>query len=691
MARKSTTSDTDPRLWGTRPVRWGLRMLELGGPLLIGTFSSDDCRQVAAFLGLDRSAHAKEGLPEQIMQAAGKRQAQLRGHADLGSTLSRNLNHLKKSFDFNAVELEIIAFRAMLRLHPGFAALANHFIGECIDLVFHQRLAAMFAVPAMVVANAFDPKGALCSSGIARVEEGLLGPTDHRIFLIGGLISRLVRPSASTEQLLASLLPCARTPRLQLDDYPHLRDEIRLLRQHLTRAISAHSIGVNVLLHGRPGTGKTELAAALATSLDCPLYELSSNHTQDLPSPRDRFSQIRQTQRLISVTGRGLLLIDEAEDLFPGRAHIREQTPAKSAVNECMEHNIVPTIWISNRGHDLDEAFLRRFDLVIHMQPLPASAKRTLLRTHFAPEVLDDKEVHRYADQRELTPAVLSRMALVARNGGSDEGMTIHSSMQILSRHYLQTLGVSEQIPDPTTPMLIHDLTLLNTDIPLDPIIAGLAATQGGARVLLHGPPGTGKTALGHAIATRLDRPLLQRQASSLLSAYVGETEHKLRDMFLEARRENAVLLLDEADSFLGERAQSRARWEVTQTNELLTQMEAYEGIFICTTNRLDQLEPAALRRFDLKVGFAPLRFDQGVALVRQCCSQLAIAWNPEWDNTLPTKISRLTGLTPGDAAAALRRLRLAADTPTVDLLLEALATECSYKPTAHRAIGFLA
>ena len=77
--------------------------------------------------------------------------------------------------------------------------------------------------------------------------------------------------------------------------------------------------------------------------------------------------------------------------------------------------------------------------------------------------------------------------------------------------------------------------------------------------------------------------------------------------MFREAATEKAVLLLDEADSFLADRKSARSSWEVTQVNEILQQMENFSGVFICATNLVTSLDAAALRRFTFKIKFLPL------------------------------------------------------------------------------------
>ena len=103
--------------------------------------------------------------------------------------------------------------------------------------------------------------------------------------------------------------------------------------------------------------------------------------------------------------------------------------------------------------------------------------------------------------------------------------------------------------------------------------------------LLLTGPPGTGKTALAHHLARLLDRPLLEKRGSDLLSPYVGRTEAAIAAAFAEARRQGAVLLFDELDSILFDRSTARTSWEVTQVNELLTWLDRHPLPVVAATN----------------------------------------------------------------------------------------------------------
>ncbi len=142
------------------------------------------------------------------------------------------------------------------------------------------------------------------------------------------------------------------------------------------------------------------------------------------------------------------------------------------------------------------------------------------------------------------------------------------------------------------------------------------------------------------------------KRASDLLSPFVGMTEKLIAGAFHSARQQGAVLLIDEADSFLQDRANARASWEVSQVNELLTQMESFPGIFCATTNLFKEIDRASLRRFDLKAEFRPMTTKQTVEFAKCCAGKLALG---ELSAADVARVERLDGLTPGDFAAVRR------------------------------------
>jgi SpoVK/Ycf46/Vps4 family AAA+-type ATPase len=236
---------------------------------------------------------------------------------------------------------------------------------------------------------------------------------------------------------------------------------------------------------------------------------------------------------------------------------------------------------------------------------------------------------------------------------------------------------------------IVYRLGAVNPDHDLTGIIQGLKK-QGEGRLCLYGPPGTGKTEFATYLARQLDRPLLLKRGSDLLGPYVGETEANIAAMFHEARYEDAVLLLDEADSFLRDRSEARRSWEVTQVNELLTQMERFNGVFVCSTNLMDSLDTASLRRFDLKVKFDFLQPLQAWDLFRSIFKEqgVKLSRHKHWQG----KLKKYSLLTPGDFATVVRKSRISGRELSPESLLEGLAGEVAFKQTASgRQIGFLA
>ncbi len=77
------------------------------------------------------------------------------------------------------------------------------------------------------------------------------------------------------------------------------------------------------------------------------------------------------------------------------------------------------------------------------------------------------------------------------------------------------------------------------------------------------------------------------------------------------------------AGRFLSDRRDAQRNWEVTQVNEFLTQMESFDGIFICTTNLMERLDQASLRKFAFKVKFDYLTKPQRISMFRQKLTRL--------------------------------------------------------------------
>lgn len=121
-------------------------------------------------------------------------------------------------------------------------------------------------------------------------------------------------------------------------------------------------------------------------------------------------------------------------------------------------------------------------------------------------------------------------------------------------------------------------------------------------KILLHGPPGCGKTLSAERIAWNLGLPLLKVRFDSLLSSYFGESASNLRMVFDYCKTEPVVLLLDECDFIAKSRISAQDVGEVPRiVNMLLTLLDEYTapGLVLATTNLKVSLDEALFRRFD--------------------------------------------------------------------------------------------
>lgn len=135
----------------------------------------------------------------------------------------------------------------------------------------------------------------------------------------------------------------------------------------------------------------------------------------------------------------------------------------------------------------------------------------------------------------------------------------------------------------------------------------------GSVSVLLYGAPGTGKTELVHQLARQSGRDILVVDVAKTSGAYVGESEKNMRELFRNYRYLNAlskqapILLFNEADGIVGKRLQLRHSIDKSENAVLtiiLQELEKFEGIFIATTNLVENIDSAMNRRFLMKIEF---------------------------------------------------------------------------------------
>lgn len=430
----------------------------------------------------------------------------------------------------------------------------------------------------------------------------------------------------------------------------------------------ARKLGVKfprgLLLHGPPGTGKTEAVRAVAAEAGATLLTVSSGDIAGAYAGESEKRLRKVFERARKQIKRRLpcvIVIDELDAMCPtrrdGNAHearvVAQLLTLMDGAGESSDA-CVPVVAMTSRPNAIDPALRRpgRFDREIEMSLPNARGRMEILKLHIAtiPLAKDvdigvlatDSKGYSGADLAALCREAAMRaiQRRVAENVAQDEMMVTMADFQAAHSRVKASVvrGVALELP----PITWDDIGGLDdvkkrlrqaVEWPLHHADAfkrlGLRAPKG---ILLHGPPGCAKTTLARAAATASGATIITLTAADVFSKYLGEGEKLLRSTFDKARKSApAVLLLDEIDGMCGSRgagAHDGAHDVATRLlSVFLTEMDGLEStpssgggvLVIATTNRPQSLDPALTRpgRLDLTLEIPPLDLQGRVAALR--------------------------------------------------------------------------
>ena len=551
-----------------------------------------------------------------------------------------------------------------------------------------------------VVRAAFCNSGRLCRYGVIANHNNWDVSTKIRNFLEG--ISDEPLASSFYRKDTDEVLPMPFFGELAEKHLPVLKKLLAAKREH----------GLNILLYGAPGTGKTSFARALAKEMGRTCFQIAQR-----PKDRDgdytaakaeiRYAALEICDDQI-VTDASLVVVDEADALLrcasagmlgmSGSAG--EATGDKGLLNDILEKNKAPRVWITNTDADeLDLSNRRRFDYSIRFEPLTKRQRLAIWKNASAkagiPDLLTKREIVRLIDRYPVSTGIVAR---ALENVASVEG-TRAERKTLLTRLLDRQRELSgEERNDAELPSLAKDYSLdglnIKSKVSLDKVVraARRFADAKTARrdrdaprfnILLSGAPGSGKTEFVKYLASQLGRPLCVRRASDLKSMWVGETEKNIAAAFRTAKEKKAILFFDEVDTFLDNREALGQGHEKSMINEVLQQMENFGGIFVGATNFTGMLDPAVARRFTFKIELDYLTAEGKRRFFRKF-------FDTELSKDDEEELDRIDKLTPGDFRTVRQELYYLGDEVANADRLSALEEEVRAKSAGSRSrIGF--
>jgi AAA+ superfamily predicted ATPase len=492
------------------------------------------------------------------------------------------------------------------------------------------------------------------------------------------ILNALLPPSTGIADIERNLIGAPMQAELALADFDHVAPERDFLLRLLRNAVDWQRPGINILLHGVPGTGKTEFCKTLAATIGCALFAVGeSDESGTEPNRGERLDALRLAAPLAARRGNAILLFDEMQDVLA--ADDSSDTPRKAGskvyFNRILEQNPVPVLWTSNSLAECDPAFLRRMTFILEMKPMPVALRTGMIEAgaRQCGIRMSAPQAEQLARHYPMAPALMkTALNAAAIAGGKLEEVELVAETMSRSVARRPPMAAAKAVP------FLPELTNADFDLAL---VKRAAVSEHGRELSLffYGPPGTGKSAFARHLAEAMDLEPMLRRGSDLMSMWVGETEKRIARAFAEARNDRRFLIIDEAEPFLWTRSAESRSWEVSTVDELLIQMESHTLPFACTTNLPEAVDSAALRRFSLKVKFDFLKPDQS-----------SRAYAHFFAREAPAALRHMTALTPSDFANVAKRCRLLdlpmdRDAP----LIAMLESEIAGKRLPAQKIGF--
>ncbi len=600
---------------------------------------------------------------------------------------------IKETFGLEDDDLPIIAFLFCDRTYGSFSDLCAHWGPDD----FHYGVSVALGLPESRVKARLSSQSPLLQSGV--VEAG--GPRDATAVGLSNFAFIHIA-NGGTDLIGGSYVEPDSGPVFALDSFSVPEKQ----REALVDLVAAGGggTGLNILLYGKEGSGKTQFARSVVSAAGKELQVFRQEERAQEGEPDDlmRLSFIGKTLE----PARSVILVDEAEDLLAtaspfGMFGTHAPSRGKARIHDILDQARCPIVWIVNSVARMDASTRRRFSFAVEFGALAPETLKRLARAW-----LDGIDMDEHL--REGIATMAGRYGLPASSfewmrglvssiiaSGKDAG-TILERVRSLFESNVKLLTGRE--PPRADCVLEYDPDALSISVTVDRVLSLVRNAYAridaadrpeggrhGMRLLFHGSSGTGKTELARHIAETLDRPLLCKRASDILAPYVGQNEQNIKRIFAEAEATKAILLVDEADSFFYDRSGAQRSWERTLVNEFLVQMETFRGVMICSTNYPSILDKALARRFHESVEFKSLSRDAVTRLLARYYPELA------FEAGAADAIVKAGPITAGDFGALKGRTdyldpgQLSADYVTNSLVELARAK----KPAERSVIGF--
>ncbi len=584
--------------------------------------------------------------------------------------LDVNLQKICNTLGLNDDERQILRYICISRYFHEFELLtrftapisfqmAAALVAQCIDL------------PVKTVCSLLNQNSKLIRSGLVCEKYDDFGIVKFSLSDLQ-LALDLIQEDFELSQLENSVGKRGSKPHLDLGHFSHLRSTFDLLIPYLKKSFAPGQSGVNILLHGRRGNGKSEFAKLLGQALGCGTFEPLLSNENDEPLSGERKLAKIQTILPLGRKEHTLLVCKLADEIHEESNHVSSPSFARQ-LKRLLKENQFPILWLSQSTLHMDEETIRSFDFIVEVT-LPRRTQRYHMIQDAVGKIVSNPVITHLSTFNSLTPEIISDAAVILHQ--------IHQALspnacdrvfQSLIAQAYSASGLGAPIPAPINTHATYEPKFSNASIDLNSLVECLQLHPRG-KFLIEGPTSSGKTALGVWLADSLDIPVHTHRAVDLFSNFLGQPGGAMIKAFEKTIRYGGVLMIEEIDALLTKSFTGSLGRKGSEIQEMLAQMENFRGLLIATTNRIDALDVESRRHFDLFISLGYLKPKQIRKLFRITTTALKLK-----PYRIPRSVNSIRNVTIKDFIQ-LERQHQYSPFRDGEALTEALISHCSAK-----------
>lgn len=470
----------------------------------------------------------------------------------------KNLRRMAGLVGFNEVQTEALEYvYALSNVDPSY--------GKFFKDVLHGQSSKFPALVAMVmqkpqayreIARNFGLAGTFSCYGIIEYEQ--YDQDEEGIPLIEETLRATLCDGDIEEDVLIDVVvgKPAKTALTIENNFSHMEEEAVRLTEIITNAIKQKKKGINIVLYGPAGSGKTELAKAIAQKLDLRLFAIGENEgtnmqytVDDKKASSKRLSSLLRAQAILKDQDNAIVLMDEFEDLLLKGTDTEKTADPESKIllNRTLEENGIVTIWACNDIGKFHTSMRQRFFASSFVGYQPTMIRKDIWKYHMNTNGLkvDDNDILALARKYETPPRIIAQVCEAAALLGGrldviHEQMEDKAKLLFNNRYAMENAYIVPGDYDPAHISCDNDVDALTAEM--------VEASKGNIpyALLIAGDKGTGKSTYAYYLAEKMVRsPIVADMKDIVIPTQQAMPEDKLYAIFNVAADSRALLVID--------------------------------------------------------------------------------------------------------------------------------------------------